>query len=480
MVPRTSRTGRGFKGAWSYYAHDKRTPEQKAQGQEVRSRERVGFVHTENLGGIEDDRAAIGLMIDTARQSGRCEKPVYAFSLSWHPEETPSQQQMIWAGRDALKALGMQDHQAVMISHTDTPHPHVHVIVNRVHPETGKAINVYKDYEKLSAWALEYEREQGKVYCQARAFKGLARKRAMEQDGPHPPRYVDNTIAESWARSDNGKSFQAALEAKAWKLARGDKKENVLMAVAPSGKAFAILRELNKGLPKGQKIKEDDFNRKTGDLDRDKLKSVKQVQFETHKRLGIEERQRKWIFGNARYEAREEERKARRQRVFDRWSQRKRDRLETRQEREQKLTQAAADARIEQARQDALKAQQVRQQQQALKALDERMKKGGMVYRLSGKAKQDKKDREIMQERLGRSRQMVEGWIDRERQRSEPEMTGLRTHHEAERVALEAKIEEARKVMEGREGQPERVAQQRRSEPGERQEYGRGGRTRER
>ena len=457
MVPRTSRLGRGFKGAWSYYAHDKRTPEQKEQAEAVRTRERVGFVHTENLGGIEDDRAAIGLMIDTARQSSRCEKPVYAFSLSWHPEETPSQKQMIWAGRDALKVLGMQDHQAVMISHTDTSHPHVHVIVNRVHPETGKAINVYKDYEKLSAWALEYEREQGKVYCQARAFKGLARKRAMEQDGTHPPRYVDNTIAEGWARSDNGQSFKAALEAKDWKLARGDRKEKVLMAVAPGGRAFAILRELNKGLPKDQRIKEDDFNRKLGDLDRDKLKSVKQVQFETHKRLDLEERQRKWIFGNARYEAREEERKARRLRVFDRWSQRKRDRLESRQEQEQKRTQAAADARMEQARQEALKAQQVRQQQQALKALDERMKKGGMVYRLSGKAKQDKEDREIMQERLDRSRQRVEGWVNRERGNMAEEFKAQAHRQETERAELEKKIEEARKLGEWREREPSRA-----------------------
>jgi len=46
MVPRTSRQGRSFSGAWKYYAHDKRTAQQQAQGQEVRTRERVGFVHT--------------------------------------------------------------------------------------------------------------------------------------------------------------------------------------------------------------------------------------------------------------------------------------------------------------------------------------------------------------------------------------------------------------------------------------------------
>jgi hypothetical protein len=57
----------------------------------VRTRERVGFVQIENLAGIEDDRAAIGLMIDTARQSTRCEKPGLCVFLGWHPEETPAE-----------------------------------------------------------------------------------------------------------------------------------------------------------------------------------------------------------------------------------------------------------------------------------------------------------------------------------------------------------------------------------------------------
>ena len=163
MVPKVSKGGRSFAGAWKYYAHDRRTPEQAEEGEQVRTRERVGFVHTENLCGIEDDRAAIGLMVMTAEQSSRCEKPVYAFSLAWHPEEQPSKEEMIKAGQDALKALKMEEHQALFISHTETAHPHVHIIVNRVHPETGKAINLYKDQEKLQAWARQYEKERGKI-----------------------------------------------------------------------------------------------------------------------------------------------------------------------------------------------------------------------------------------------------------------------------------------------------------------------------
>ena len=279
MVPRTTKPGRSFIGAWAYYFHDKRdaAPSERGEGQHTAAR--VDWCHVENMARVTNERAAIGLMIDTARLSRRCEKPVYAFSLAWHPEQQPDRAAMIEAGRAALKALGMEDYQAVLVAHNDTAHRHVHVIVNRVHPVTGKAINLYRDQEKLQAWALAYERERGKVYCRAREFNAVARQTALERDGrPAPVRYVDNTLAECWQRSDGGRGFPAALAAKGWGLARGDRKEAVLMAVAPNGKAFAVLRELNKGLPQGQKITNAAFDRQTSDLKREELPNVAQVQ----------------------------------------------------------------------------------------------------------------------------------------------------------------------------------------------------------
>ncbi len=465
MVPRTSRAGRGFKGAWAYYAHDKRTPEQKAQGQEVRTRERVGFVHTENLGGIEDDRAAIGLMIDTARQSFRCEKPVYAFSLSWHPEETPRPQQMIFAGRNALKVLGMQEHQAVMVSHTDTAHPHVHVIVNRVHPETGKAISLYKDQEKLQAWALEYEREQGKVYCPARAFNALARQAAKEQDGRAAPRrYVDNTLAACWTRSDNGRSFKAALEAKGWSLAKGDRKAAVLMAVTPSGRAFAVLRELNQGRPKGQTIKAKDFDRQIADLQREDLRPVKAVQEEMERRSKSRSGEKarpqaykvlreawekqgrfggtaKKAFDTARQDEPEpfteeaagkaERERMQRQQELEAWTKWQRGQLAQRQKEE-------TDA-FRRTHRDRRYVQQHAMNQTYLPALSERMRALSAI--------------EARQDRAG-----LRGWIDRLRHREdrerEPvlrrEIQELKARHEATLKTLEQKEEAAFEALRAR------------------------------
>lgn len=478
MVPRISRPGCSFTGAWKYYAHDKRTAAQQEEGQEVRTRERVAFVHAENLGGIEDDRAAIGLMIDTARQSKRCEKPVYAFSLAWHPdEETPDKAQMIDAGREALKVLGMQDHQALMMAHTDTAHWHVHVIVNRVHPETGKAINLYKDREKLSAWALEHERKHGKVYCQAREFKALARQAAKEQDSrPAPRLYVDNTLAECWSRSDSGKSFKAALEAKGWGLARGDRKENVLMTVTPSGRAFAVLRELNKGLSKGQTIKAADFDRKTEDLKREELRTVREVQQEIERRArsrsGEKSRQQQQVkprrAEQGQKPARPDEGKA--------WALEMRIReerraLDERQAQAKQRQQDAAQARLEKARAEAMKAQQVQRQEQALREAQERLKRGGLLYRMSRQAQHDREAQAELPERLKQSMDRVNNWVERERRSVTQDAEAFAHQQQVERAKLETKIEDARKLGEWREREQPHAPSM---ETGERHEHGRG------
>ena len=60
------------------------------------------------------------------------------YSLNWAKNEKPDRQEMSRAAEGSLKALGMERHQALIVSHRDGQ-PHVHVIANRVEPESGKA-----------------------------------------------------------------------------------------------------------------------------------------------------------------------------------------------------------------------------------------------------------------------------------------------------------------------------------------------------
>ena len=103
-----------------------------------------------------------------AAATGRkLEKPVCHYSLNWAKEEKPDRQEMLRAAAESLKALGMERRQALIVSHRDGQ-PHVHVIANRVDPESGKAAGLSRSKLKLSKWAEGYEGEQGKIRCPAR------------------------------------------------------------------------------------------------------------------------------------------------------------------------------------------------------------------------------------------------------------------------------------------------------------------------
>lgn len=122
-----------------------------------------------------ENQAALKQAAGTKMTGRKLAKPVYTYSLAWHPEQKPSQLEMLEAAKETLDVLKMEEHQALIVCHNDTAHPHVHVIVNRVHPETGLAAKTSQDRLKLSRWAEAYERAGGKIYCQERVINNARR-----------------------------------------------------------------------------------------------------------------------------------------------------------------------------------------------------------------------------------------------------------------------------------------------------------------
>ncbi|EIF28987.1 relaxase/mobilization nuclease [Burkholderia sp. Ch1-1] len=98
-----------------------------------------------------------------ADRSARVRDPVFHFVISWRDGDQPDSDQAFGAGRAALNALGMSpdDYQHVFALHRDTDNVHLHVVVNRVNLETGRAVHPGLSYLKLDRCMRELELQQG-------------------------------------------------------------------------------------------------------------------------------------------------------------------------------------------------------------------------------------------------------------------------------------------------------------------------------
>ena len=114
MVPKVTQGGSSFKGAFRYYLHDKG----------ANTSDRIEWVHTENLR-TSDPAKAWKAMAYTAKAQERLkeasgqartgrklERPVFAFSLAWHPEQSPDKAHMLATARQAIDMLGLGEHEA--------------------------------------------------------------------------------------------------------------------------------------------------------------------------------------------------------------------------------------------------------------------------------------------------------------------------------------------------------------------------------
>lgn len=183
MVPRIHNRGADFRRACWYILHD--------QGKT--SDDRVLWAHTANLGEVAVDDAWRPMYetwkdrTNLKREAGvdlrgrDNKEPVLHFTLAWAHDEKPSPEHMREAALAALKALKLDGHQAVMAAHSDKEHLHVHVIVNTVHPETGRTAPLKHSKLELSRWAEAYEREHG-IKCEQRIKNNKEREKRRDTE----------------------------------------------------------------------------------------------------------------------------------------------------------------------------------------------------------------------------------------------------------------------------------------------------------
>lgn len=130
---------------------------------------RVAWVLTQNLPTDDPDLAA-KYMTATAQLSARTRKAAYHFMIAWHRNERPSPEAMQQVARLTLQMAGLEEHQALVMGHGDKPHPHLHVLLNRVHPDTGRAWKPSQDFACFDRIMQALADAHGFTFVPAHAF----------------------------------------------------------------------------------------------------------------------------------------------------------------------------------------------------------------------------------------------------------------------------------------------------------------------
>ena len=111
-------------------------------------------------------------MLALSEEAVRSKDTINHYVLSWQEGEHPNSGQVEEAVSLFLKELGLEGHQVIYALHGDTDNIHLHLVINRVHPDSLKVIKPNRGFDKEAVHraiaVIEYrqgwQREQNGVY----------------------------------------------------------------------------------------------------------------------------------------------------------------------------------------------------------------------------------------------------------------------------------------------------------------------------
>lgn len=203
------------------------------------------------LAGALHELDALGAGLNTQRT-------LYHASINPHGEKplTPEQWQQ---AVDRLEAkLGLTGQPRVVVEHEKLGREHRHVVWSRTdlghmraircdhnyrkHEEAARELEKTFGRERVQGAHAERENEQGKRRPRPSRTPSHAEMRQAERTGMSP-KEAKAQITELWRQTDSGSDFAAALKNTGWTLARGDKRDFVLIDML--GEAHSLARRVD-------------------------------------------------------------------------------------------------------------------------------------------------------------------------------------------------------------------------------------------
>lgn len=223
-----------------------------AQGRD----ERVGEITITNSAAHEPERAAHDVMlVQSANQRSVADK-TYHLIVSFAPGEHPDPAILRDIEERLCARLGFGEHQRISAVHHDTDHTHLHIAINKIHPDRLTIHTPLRDYRTLAEICeqLETEHRLERVNHVSRKRGGETRAADMEQIAGLESLigWVRRTCGEDIKAAESWQALHATMAANGLAMqARG----NGLVVIAENGtaiKASSIARDLSKKALEGQ------------------------------------------------------------------------------------------------------------------------------------------------------------------------------------------------------------------------------------
>jgi hypothetical protein len=199
--------------------------------------ERVSLIETR--GTVARDLRGALVEMDTYAVGTRCEKPLYHAAISPEPPHLLTDKQRTEA-IDALEAkLGLDGHARVVVMHEKLGRQHIHVVWSRIDLDKMRSVSDSHNYRKHEEVARDLERRFGhdRVQGAHHEREGVKRPdrtpsraelRQQERTGITGKK-VKEEVTAAFHASDGPEAFQAALEERGYLLARGDRRDYVII-----------------------------------------------------------------------------------------------------------------------------------------------------------------------------------------------------------------------------------------------------------
>ena len=232
--------GKSFRGCISYVLENKLDSATKSTS--INRAELISFNQC-----FGDKKELIEQFNDVRFLNPKLSKPVMHVILSLSPGEKPDNAILLAMVEDCAKELGFEKNQFIALTHKDTGHLHLHIVVNRVDFD-GKTLSDSNNYKKIAAYCRKMELQYNLTQVLSpRAFlsKEMAatprldsRKEAMKTD-----------IRISLLKSQTFSEFESLMKQKNYEVIKGRG-----VAFRDGKKMYAKGSELGYSLSKIEKI----------------------------------------------------------------------------------------------------------------------------------------------------------------------------------------------------------------------------------